>query len=129
VLSTSCRTEVAAQAITTSLELLDVRPAPLTPIETADAINFLVGIAPLRYDTASPIALQASAMAAAGLTCDWINGHYARIASVDADQATQALATYINPTQMHVVTSGPADRLVPELRQVGLEPEVIEPDL
>ena len=129
LMSTSCRTDVAAQAITTSLELLDVRPAPLTSIETADAINFLLGVAPLRYDTASPIALQASAMAAAGLTCEWINQHYARLASVDADQATQALVRHINPSRLHIVACGPADRLLPDLRRAGLNPEVVEPDL
>jgi len=123
---TNCRTEVAAQAVTTALELLDLDARPLTPDEVRSAVDYLVGVAPLRYDTADAIAAQAAALVEAGMPTTWIDEHHDRMRSATAASATAALAPWIAPQRLHTVIAGRADELVPALGEAGLDPRVVD---
>lgn len=123
---TSSRTEVAAAAVRQALELLQISTDPFTGAEIEDARSFLLGIAPLHFQTAEVIADQAAAMAAAGMRPDWVNTHQSRVATVTADQATAAFAEVVRPEALGVVLCGNAEQLVPALAAEGLSAEVLD---
>ncbi len=125
-MSASFRADVAARACAETLELMDVSRAAFTNEEISAAINYLVGVAPLRYDTAGPIASQAGALAAVGLDPKWITSHYRRIWEVTPEQAQQAFSARVRPDQLCVVVCGDAEQLVPELTAQGLAAAIIE---
>ncbi len=125
---TSCRTEVAAAAVRQALDLLAISDDPFTAAEIADARTYLLGIAPLHFQTAEVIADQAAAMVAAGMRPDWVNQHQARVAEITADQANAAFAEVVVPRQLGVVLCGDAAALVDALAAEGLAAEVIDPE-
>lgn len=120
VMQTSCRTEVAADAVMEALRIADLAAAPFTEAEITDARNYLLGIAPLTFATADAIADQASAMAGAGMSPLWINAHQARIATIRADEASQAFIDRVDPSALTTVICGDAEQLVPALNARGL---------
>ena len=117
----SIRTEVAAAALDETLRLLDVADQPLTEAETADALTQLVGIAPLRYDTAEAVVGQASVLAAAGMDADQVNRHHAALAQVTPESATQAYTSLVGPDRGHIIIVGNADELTAPLTSAGYE--------
>lgn len=124
-MSASFRADVTARACAETLELLDVSRSPFTDDEIGAAINYLVGVAPLRYDTAGPIASQASTLAAVGLDSQWVTGHYRRLWAVTSEQAQHAFRTRVQPDQLCVVVCGDAEQLMPDLARHGLPAQVV----
>ncbi len=124
-MSASVRTDVAAAAIAEASELLRLDgDLGITAAELTEAVNFLVGIAPLRCATASGIADQVAALAEAGLEPDFVNTHTAALLRVTPDEATAALSRLLAPDQLTLVVVGDADVLADPLRAAGLSPEV-----
>lgn len=132
-IQSSFRTEVAARALHEITELLDLTDNPLTAAETEDTIRFLMGIAPLRYDTADAIAAQAGMLAAHRAGPDWVNELNRRRAATDPAEATAAFEETVGRAAregcLHAVLCGDASRLVPALEDEGLRAEVLEPQL
>lgn len=129
----SFRTAVAARACREAVELLDVAGRPLEAGETADAVRFLSGIAPLRYDTAEAIAEQAGVLAAHRVAPSWIDELHAAIAATTAEQATEAFVTHVSEPvgagRVHLALCGDAGELAPALRAEGFEVEITAPTL
>ncbi|WIY83788.1 pitrilysin family protein [Propionimicrobium sp. PCR01-08-3] len=125
VLQTSCRTEVSAAAARAAVDLLRVADAPFTDAEIVDAKNFLLGIAPLRFQTADAIADEASVLAGTGLAASWFNQQQAEIAAISAEQATSAFAGTVRPDQLSIVVCGDAEQLLDDLDAQGLAAEVV----
>lgn len=129
----SFRTEVAARAFRGVFELLDLSRAPLGRSEVDDAIRYLVGVAPLRYDTADAIAGQAGVLASHRVDPDWVNVLHDGLATTDAAHATAAFEGTVGRAthegRMRAVLCGDASRIVPELRGDGFQVEVIDPVL
>jgi predicted Zn-dependent peptidase len=123
---TSCRVEVAAEAASVTLRLLDVSATPFTEAEAADAVAYLVGVAPLNYDTADAVAAQAVALAEAGMPMSWIDEHNDLIRATTATAATEALAPWIEPQRLRTVVCGPAAALLGPLRAAGLDARVVD---
>jgi zinc protease len=123
---TSSRTEVAADAVAEALQLLDLANDPITQAEAEDARSYLLGIAPLQFQTADTIADQAATLAGAGMPPEWINQHQSAVSQVSAEQASQAFSEVVDSDQLNVVLCGDADQLVPGLARVGLTAEVVE---
>lgn len=123
---TSCRTDVAAAATVEALRLLDVAADPLTPDEIADAQAYLLGVAPLHFQTADTIADQASTLAGAGMPATWVNAHQRRVAAVTAEQASRAFAEVVHPAHLSVALCGDAERLINDLASAGLAAKVVE---
>lgn len=124
-LSSSFRTEVAADAISRILQGLELAD-PFTAEEVDDARKYLLGIAPLANETASDIVRQATVLAAAGEEPGYVNQHFDALALPGADDVTAAFRRHITPGAMTIAISGNADELVPALRAAGLEVEVVE---
>lgn len=114
----SSRTEVTPDALVQALRILAL-DEPLTDGELADAVSHLVGIAPLRFDTAGGIAQQARALVAAGVDADHVNRHFRAVASADAGRATTLLREVVLPERAHIVVVGAADQLRGPLAEAG----------
>ncbi len=101
----SFRTDVAAEAVTEALRLLDVAAKPFTTAEVRRAVNFLTRTAPLRYATASGVSQQAIVLASMGLDWRHIDESATQLAEVTADDATAAF-TEIWPSNPAVLVVG-----------------------
>lgn len=125
---TSCRTEVAAQATVEALRLLDIAADPLTEAEVDDARAYLLGVAPLHFQTAETIADQAVSLAMAAMPPDWINLHQAKVAATSAAEASAAFAEVVRPEALSIVVCGDASQLIGELAAQGITAEVLGAD-
>lgn len=121
----SIRTEVAGDAIARLMEGLSL-PEPLTDEEVDDARRYLIGVAPLANETSADVVAQASSLAAAGLGPEYLNGHFASLALVTAEAATDAFRGLVSPEAACIAVTGDADVLLPELERQGLAPEVVD---
>lgn len=122
----SFRTEVTADAIVETLDLLNLAAEPLQDDEVRDAVNFLVGVAPLHFDTSEPIAIQAAALAGNAQPPTRFNELRDAMLNVSTEQATAAFAEHIDPASLHIAICGDASVLIPALAERGLDAEVIE---
>lgn len=122
------RSEVAAKALVTALELLDPASGRLRDAEVKAARDNAVGVAPLQYDTASAVAHQVSVLEMAGLGGSWVDEHMSRMAQVGADDANRAWQELLAPPVWKVAMAGRAAVLVPALEDAGFEVEVLQPD-
>lgn len=118
----SFRNEVAAAAIEATREILDLSGDPFTAAEVTDAVNFLTGIAPLRYATAQGVAEQAAALAAAGLEAGFVDRNLDALRAVTPELATAAYEALVTDPVLIVVGDpdtlgelGAAAEEVPEL--------------
>lgn len=116
--SMAVRTEVSAAALAESLRIMDFDD-PFTEQEVADAASNLVGIAPLRYDTAGAIAGQAATLAAAGWDPDFVNRHFAALAATTPRRACEAYQRVVLDGGRHLVLVGDAATVGPQLEQAG----------
>ena len=90
------------------------------------ARTYLLGVAPLHFQTADAIADQASTLAGADMPATWVNTHQRQVAAVSTEQVNRAFAEAVRPAQLSVVLCGDAGRLLNDLTSVGLEAEVVE---
>lgn len=126
VMQASCRTEVAAEATATALDLLDVSGAEFTAAEIADARTYLLGIAPLHFQTADAIADQASVLASVGLPASWPIHNQTQLTAVTAETASAAFSEVVRPESLSIVMCGDAAQLSDDLAARGLAAQVIE---
>ncbi len=115
----SFRTDVVADAIATARDLLDVSARPITDDEVADAINYFVGVSPLRYATADGVADQAAVQALMGLDDDWVDRNLAALAAVTAPAATEAYGELVHLDDLTLVVVGDGEKLAEPLRASG----------
>lgn len=123
---TSCRNEVAAAAVTEALDILDVTHRPFDSDEISNARNYLLGSAPLHFDTADAIVSQAAALVAGGLAPTWVNTDRDRVRTVTAAEASDAFARTVTPDAISIVIAGVANELIEPLKEAGLEPAIVE---
>jgi predicted Zn-dependent peptidase len=126
----SFRTEIVADALAITRELIDVDQAPFTSQEVDDAVAFFTGVSPLRYATAEGVADQAATQVLARLPEDYVDRSLALLRSVTPEAATEAYRSVVHPDELTLVVVGDADRLADPLRAAGLpDLEVRTPDL
>jgi zinc protease len=126
----SFRTEIVADALAITRELIDVDQAPFTSQEVDDAVAFFTGVSPLRYATAEGVADQAATQVLARLPEDYVDRSLALLRSVTPEAATEAYRSVVHPDELTLVVVGDADRLADPLRAAGFpELEVRTPDL
>ncbi|MCW3157488.1 M16 family metallopeptidase [Micropruina sonneratiae] len=128
-LHASFRTEVAAAAISEATDLLVTDgDRGITRPELTDAVNYLVGVAPLRCATAAGIVDQASALVEVGLDQSFVNRHTAELLRISPDQATDAVQRLLPLGALTLVVVGDADVLAEPLRAQGFDPQVVVDD-
>jgi len=125
----SFRTEVVADALAITRELITVDQAPFTSQEVDDAVAYFTGVSPLRYATADGVADQAATQILAELPEDYVDRSLALLRSVTPDAATEAYRSVVNPDELTLVVVGDAERLADPLRATGFpDIEVRTPD-
>ncbi|MBK8459682.1 MAG: insulinase family protein [Micropruina sp.] len=115
----SFRTEVAGAAISEAVRILDLERTPITENEVADAVNYAVGVTPLRYATAAGITEQVTTLIGAGLSSRYVDSHTAALGLVTPGSATRALRQVLDPTRMSLLVVGSAKALEGPLRDAG----------
>lgn len=123
----SFRSDVAADALALLPDLLDVSARPLTDDEVVQARDYLTGVAPLQYATASGVCNAAMSLLAAGLTTHFIDATRDAYQWVDAAAASEVTRELLDPRTMSLVVVGDARTLEPALTEQGWDTTVVTP--
>jgi zinc protease len=117
----------AVQAI--DAEMRRVREAPVTAEELQLARDYLVGVFPLRFETAAQVAGAIAGLVVFGLPDDELDRYRDAIAAVTAVDVQAAAVAHIRPDEAAIVIVGDAARVEDDLRAAGLgEVTVIRDD-
>jgi zinc protease len=122
-------TEVTVPAITDMVaELTRIRETPVTATELSAARDFLIGVFPLRFETAGAVVGALGSLAVHGLGVAELVTYRSRIEAVDAAAVSAAATSHIHPDDASIVLVGDVDAFGPDLEAAGLGPIVIERD-
>jgi Predicted Zn-dependent peptidases len=122
-------TEVTVPAIFDTLaELTRMRDTPVEEAELVAARDFLIGVFPLRFETAGAVVGALGSLAVHGLGVDELVGYRAKIESVDVAAIASAARAHLHVDDAAIVLVGDADAFGPALQSAGLGPIVIERD-
>lgn len=115
----SFRTEVVADALRLTRELLQTEERPFTDDEVREAAAYFVGVSPLRYATADGVAEQAATNLLLGLPVDYVDQSLAALAEVTPASATRAFQDVVRLDALSLVVVGDADVVAAPLREIG----------
>jgi zinc protease len=122
-------TEVTVAAtIDTLAELTRMREQPVETAELVAARDFLIGVFPLRFETAGAVVGALSGLAVHGLPLDELIGYRGRIEAVDGDAVAAAAQAHLHVDSAAIVLVGDIDAFGSELEAAGLGPILIERD-
>ena len=122
-------TEVTVPAVLDMLGELEVmRGSEVKPAELAAARDFLIGVFPLRFETAGAVVGALSGLAVHGLEVEELVAYRERIEAVDAGAVAAAARAHLLVGSAAVVLVGDVDAFGEELEAAGLGPMVIERD-
>jgi hypothetical protein len=122
-------TDVTVPAIIDTLaELTRMRDTPVSEAELAAARDFLIGVFPLRFETAGAVVGALGSLAVHGLEVDELVGYRKNVESVGIDAIAAAAATHLHVDEAAIVLVGDVDAFGPALEAAGLGPIVIERD-
>jgi predicted Zn-dependent peptidase len=121
------QTEVTVPAIVDILgELTRIREGEVEAAELTIARDYLVGVFPLRFESAAQVASSITGLVVNGLPDDELDRYRPAIAAVTAEQILAAARTHIRPDEASIVLVGDAARFGDALRDAGLgEVEII----
>lgn len=118
----SFRGDSALPAIVEARDLL--AGEPFTPAEVGEAIDFLVGVTPLRFASASGVMEQVLALRAVGMGPERVDAHLAAVRAVTPEAATEAFAGIVRPEDLSLAIVGDAETLAEPLRAEGFDVQV-----
>ncbi|MEO8438111.1 MAG: pitrilysin family protein [Chloroflexota bacterium] len=122
-------TEVTVPAILDTIAELDrMRAAPVAESELAAARDFLIGVFPLRFETAGAVVGALGSLAVYGLGVEELIGYRRAIESVGIDDISAAAAAHLHVSEAAIVLVGDVDAFGPDLEAVGLGRISIERD-
>jgi zinc protease len=122
-------TEVTVPAVIDTLaELVRMRDEPVTAAELAAARDFLVGVFPLRFETAGAVVGALAGLAVHGLPVEELIDYRSRIEAVDIDAVAAAARTHLHVDHAAIVLVGDVDAFGPALEAAGLGTIVIDRD-
>jgi len=122
-------TEVTLPAILDTIAELDrIRSAPVTDAELAAARDFLVGVFPLRFETAGAIVGALAGLAIHDLPDDELTRYRPAIEAVTVDAVLSAAEAHVRPDAAGIVLVGDADAFGADLEAAGLGRVIIERD-
>jgi zinc protease len=123
----SFRTEVVADALALTRELLETRDKPFTPDEVREAIAYFVGVSPLRYATADGVSDQAGNNVLAQLPQDYVDHSLAALRKVTPESATVAYSELVRLDDLSLVVVGDASVIAEPLRAAGFSDLEVRP--
>ena len=112
----------------TLAELERIRDSPVTEKELVAARDYLVGVFPLRFETAGAVVGALSGLVVHELPDDELARYRPAIAAVDADDVLAAARGHLDVEAMAVVLVGDVDAFLPALESAGVGPVVVERD-
>jgi hypothetical protein len=112
----------------TLAELTRMRDTPVAGSELAAARDFLIGVFPLRFETAGAVVGALGSLAVHGLDVDELVRYRANIEAVDIAAIEAAAAAHLHVDDASIVLVGDFDAIGPDLEAAGLGPLVIERD-
>jgi predicted Zn-dependent peptidase len=122
-------TEVTVPAILDTIaELTRIRDEAVTPVELAAARDFLIGVFPLRFETAGAVVGAIGGLVVHGLPVEELVTYRSRIEAVDAAAVLAAAREHIDVEGAAIVLVGDVDAFGSELEAAGLGRIIIEPD-
>jgi zinc protease len=122
-------TEVTVPAILDTLsELERMRDTPVEPGELAAARDFLVGVFPLRFETAGAVVGSVAGLSVHGLPLDELTDYRSRIEAVDIDAVAAAARAHVLVDRAAIVLVGDVDAFGADLEAAGLGRLVIDRD-
>jgi predicted Zn-dependent peptidase len=122
-------TEVTVPAVQDMLgELAGMRDAPIRNTELVAARDFLVGVFPLRFETAGAVVGALSGLAVHGLEVDELVSYRERIEAVDAEAIAAAASEHIDIDAAAIVLVGDVEAFGGALEAAGFTPLEIERD-
>lgn len=122
-------TEVTVPAIIEFLnELQRMCDEPVTAAELTAARDYLIGVFPLRFETAGAVGGAIGGLVVHGLPVDELVSYRERIEAVDIDAVAAAARAHLHVADAAIVLVGDADAFGAELEAAGLGPIVIERD-
>jgi len=121
--------EVTVPAVLDMLGELDrMRGSEVQPGELVAARDFLIGVFPLRFETAGAVVGALSGLAVHELGVDELVGYRDRIEAVDADTVAAAANAHLHLEDAAIVLVGDVDAFGEALEAAALGPIVIERD-
>ena len=122
-------TEVTVPAILDTLaELARMRDTTVEEAERIAARDFLIGVFPLRFETAGAVVGALGSLAVHSLGVDELIGYRAKIESVDVAAIASAAQGHLHVDDAAIVLVGDVDAFGPALESADLGPIVIERD-
>jgi predicted Zn-dependent peptidase len=122
-------TDVTVPAVIDMLsELTGIRETPVGDAELVAARDFLIGVFPLRFETAGAVVGALGSLAVHGLGVEELVDYRSNIESVDAAAVGAAAAEHLHVDDASIVLVGDVDAFGPALEAAGLGPIVIERD-
>ncbi|MFC1414200.1 M16 family metallopeptidase [Streptacidiphilus sp. N1-12] len=120
-ISGSVDTESTVPALTDTLAILRTLAAEgLTDEERDIAVQNLVGVAPLRYETASAVCSTLADQVEQGLPDDYQAQVYRRLTGTSTAEATAAVVAAFPPDRLVTVLVGDAASIAAPLKDIGL---------
>ncbi|MFL6027887.1 MAG: M16 family metallopeptidase [Friedmanniella sp.] len=123
----SFRTEVVADALALTGDLLQTGDRPFTAEEVREAVAYFVGVSPLRYATADGVTDQAANNVLAELPEDYVDRSLAALREVTPESATAAYAELVHLDELSLVVVGDASVIADPLRAVGFADLEVRP--
>jgi hypothetical protein len=122
-------TEVTVPALVDTIaELERMRDTRVTEEELAAARDFLVGVFPLRFETAGAVVGALSGLAVHGLPVDELTEYRQRVEAVDIDAVAAAAREHLLVDEADIVLVGDVDAFGSDLEAAGLGILVIDRD-
>ena len=122
-------TEVSAPAVQDTLaELERMRSEPVTDAEAQAARDFLIGVFPLRFETAGAVAGALTGLIVHGLPDDELAIYRSRIEAVSIADIQGAAQRHVEVERMAIVLVGDLDAFLPAVEAAGLGPLEVERD-
>ena len=122
-------TDATAPAIEDTLaELQRMRDEPVTEAEARAARDFLIGVFPLRFETAGAVAGALTGMVVHELPDDELTRYRERIEAVSVADIAAAAQRHLDVERMSIVLVGDVDAFLPSVESAGLGPLEVERD-
>ncbi|MCF2526393.1 M16 family metallopeptidase [Yinghuangia soli] len=122
----SVDTESTGPAMSDLVQVLTTLAAEgLEDDERDAAVQNLVGVAPLKYQTSRAVADSLADVVAQRLPDDYLPGLYARLGAVATGDASAAAVAGFDPAHLVIVLVGDAGRIREPLEQLGLGPVTV----
>jgi len=115
------QSEVTVPAVQDILsELGRIREAPVSPAELQGARDYLVGVFPLRFETAGQVAAAIGGLVVFDLPDDELDRYRPAITAVTAEDVLRSAQAHIRPAEAAIVIVGDAGSFEGAMRDAGL---------